>query len=205
MSRLSARWFLASVDPFGGAFALVACLAEDALLASTQRHPRLWSQRLWVSRTSFWSWETSSWRKKQNAMSMNEWQLVGLSRHSFEGKVLMELERTVRESGHSGKLCVKLLLLTVTSCLFYTFSSTPFESNKLTTQSGCCVDGSAWKCGKGRPSLARSDSHSSLQLMPFSINPVNQVSLVWHCCKPKQTSSQRERSQACNSLMPSQN
>ena len=38
-----------------------------------------------------------SWRKKKMAMSMNEWQLVGLSRYYFEGEVLVKLERTVRE------------------------------------------------------------------------------------------------------------
>ena len=38
--------------------------------------------------------------EKKKAMSMNEWQLVGLSRYSFEGEVLVDLERTVRGSGH---------------------------------------------------------------------------------------------------------
>ena len=50
----------------------------------------------------------ASWRKKK-VMSMNEWQLVGMSRYFLEGEVPVELERTVRESGHSAKPGVKLL------------------------------------------------------------------------------------------------
>ena len=58
---------------------------------------------------------------KKKAMSMNEWQVVGLSRYSFEGEVLVEVERTFGKSGHSGKLGVKLLPLAMTSCFLHSF------------------------------------------------------------------------------------